>query len=86
MFREAGMQVSLVTMSCPSPRTVTPPLCWILYPLDIKDWLKEDTDFLKGDFDWLPVPLPLAGVSPPEQFFALRTLYVGFRKAKLKKS
>jgi hypothetical protein len=35
------------------------------------------------DFDWLP--LLLAVVSPPEQLFALKTLYIGFRKAKLKK-
>jgi hypothetical protein len=37
-----------------------------------------------GDFDWLS--LMLAGVSPPGQFSLLRTLYIGFRKAKLKKS
>jgi hypothetical protein len=48
-------QVSLVTMSRPSPRTVAPPLC---LPLDIKDLLKEDVRvfdgfFLMGDFDWL---------------------------------
>jgi hypothetical protein len=35
-----------------------------------------------GDFDWLL----LAGVSPPEQLSAPRTLYMGFRKAKLKKN
>jgi hypothetical protein len=37
-----------------------------------------------GDFGWLL--LMLAVVSPPEQLSALRTLYLGFRKAKLKKS
>jgi hypothetical protein len=37
-FREAGTQVSPVTMSHPSLRT-TAPLC---LPLDIKDPLKED--------------------------------------------
>jgi hypothetical protein len=36
------------------------------------------------DFDWLT--LMLAGVSPPEQFSAPRTLYRGFRKAKLKRT
>jgi hypothetical protein len=45
-FREVGMQVSLVTMSQPSPRTVAPPPC---LPLDIKDLLKEDVRFLMGD-------------------------------------
>jgi hypothetical protein len=39
-----------------------------------------------GGFDWLPLPLTLADVSPPEQLSALRTLYIDFRKAKLKKS
>jgi hypothetical protein len=39
-------------------------------------------DFLMGIFDWLPLLL----VSPPKQLSAPRTLYVGFRKAKLKKS
>jgi hypothetical protein len=86
MFREVEMQVSLVTVSCPSLRTVDPPPC---LPLDIKDSLKEDmrffnAGFLMGDFDWLL--LLLAAVSPPEQLSALRTLYTGFRKAKLKKS
>jgi hypothetical protein len=38
-FREVGMQVSLVTMSRPSPRTVAPPPC---LPVDIQDSLKED--------------------------------------------
>jgi hypothetical protein len=28
----------------------------------------------------------LSGVSPPEQLSAPRTIYIGFRKAKLKKS
>jgi hypothetical protein len=46
MFREVGTQVSLVTMSCLSPRTVAPPPC---LPLDIKDSLKEDTGFFDGD-------------------------------------
>jgi hypothetical protein len=36
-----------------------------------------------GDFDWLM--LTLAGVNPPEQLSALRTSYIGIRKAKLKK-
>jgi hypothetical protein len=45
MFREVGSQVSLVTMSCPSLRTVAPPPC---LPLDIKDSLKEDTRFFDG--------------------------------------
>jgi hypothetical protein len=39
-----------------------------------------------GAFDWLLLTLTLARVSPPEQLSALRTLYIGFRKAKLKKS
>jgi hypothetical protein len=38
-FREVGSQVSLVTVSHPSLRTVVPPPC---LPLDIKDSLKED--------------------------------------------
>jgi hypothetical protein len=51
--KEVEMQVSLVTMSHPSLRTVAPPLC---LPLDIKDLLKEDRRvFFDGDFDWLPV-------------------------------
>jgi hypothetical protein len=41
-FREAGMQVSPVTMSHPSLRTTAPPCL----PLDIKDSLKEDTRLL----------------------------------------
>jgi hypothetical protein len=44
-FREVGMQVSHVTMLCPSPRTVAPPPC---LPLDIKDSLKEDSRFFDG--------------------------------------
>jgi hypothetical protein len=38
-----------------------------------------------GDFNWLPLMLLLA-VSPPEQLSAPRTLYIGFRKTKLKQS
>jgi hypothetical protein len=46
MFREVGTQVSLVTMSCPSLRTLAPLLC-------IKDSLKEDTRFFNGGWiDW----------------------------------
>jgi hypothetical protein len=37
-FREAGTQVSPVTMSCPFPRTTAPPYL----PLAIKDSLKEN--------------------------------------------
>jgi hypothetical protein len=44
LFREVGLQVSLVTMSHPSLRTVAPPPC---LPLYIKDLLKEDA------VDWL---------------------------------
>jgi hypothetical protein len=40
-FREAGMQVSPVTMSGPSPRTAAPPCL----SLCIKDSLKEDQRF-----------------------------------------
>jgi hypothetical protein len=40
-FREAGMQVSPVTMSCPSLRTAVPPCL----PLDIKDSLKKNLRF-----------------------------------------
>jgi hypothetical protein len=47
-FREVGMQVSLVTMSHPSPRTVAPPPC---LPLDIKDVLKKDRRFFDGGID-----------------------------------
>jgi hypothetical protein len=62
-FREVGMQISLITMSHPSLRTVAPPPC---LPLDIKDLLKEDTGFLMGKlmegflmgiFDWLLLKL-----------------------------
>jgi hypothetical protein len=50
MFTEVGMQVSLVTMSHPSQRTVAPPPC---LPLDIKDSLKEDMRFFDGGWiDW----------------------------------
>jgi hypothetical protein len=42
--------------------------------------------FLMEDYDWLLLLLLLAGVSPLEQLSAPRTLYIGFRKAKLKKS
>jgi hypothetical protein len=42
--------------------------------------------FLMEDFGWLLLLLPLADVSPPEQLFALRTLYIGSRKAKIKKN
>jgi hypothetical protein len=45
IFREVETQVSLVTMSCPSPRTVAPPP---YLPLDIKDSLKEDVRFFDG--------------------------------------
>jgi hypothetical protein len=43
-------------------------------------------EVLMGDFDWLPLMLLLAVGSPPEQLSALRTLYIGFRKAKLKRA
>jgi hypothetical protein len=46
MFREAGTQVSLVTMSLPSPRTTAPPCL----PLAIKDSLKEDAGLFALDF------------------------------------
>jgi hypothetical protein len=46
MFPKVGMQVSLVTMSCSSPRTVASPP---YLPLYIKDWLKEDMRFLVID-------------------------------------
>jgi hypothetical protein len=42
--------------------------------------------FLMGIFEWLPLTLLLAYLSPPEQLSAPRTLYIGFGKAKLKKS
>jgi hypothetical protein len=38
VFREAGMQVSPATMSCPSPRASAPPCL----PLGIRGLLKED--------------------------------------------
>jgi hypothetical protein len=44
-FREVAMQVSLVTMLRPSPRTAAPSPC---LPLDIKDLLKEDAGFFDG--------------------------------------
>jgi hypothetical protein len=49
-FREVGTQVSLVTMSCPSPSTVAPPP---YLPLDLKDSLKEDRRFFDGG--WMEV-------------------------------
>jgi hypothetical protein len=49
MFREVGTQVSLLTMSRPSPRTIAPPR---FLPLDIKDLLKEDAGlFFDGGAD-----------------------------------
>jgi hypothetical protein len=44
-FSEVRSQVSLVTVSHPSPITVAPPPC---LPLDIKVSLKEDGRFLDG--------------------------------------
>jgi hypothetical protein len=41
-LREVGMQISLVTVSHPSPRTVAPPP---YLPLDIKDSLKKEGGF-----------------------------------------
>jgi hypothetical protein len=41
MFTEAGTQVSLVKMSCPSLRTAAPPCL----PQDVKDSMKEDVRF-----------------------------------------
>jgi hypothetical protein len=50
-FREVGTQVSLVTMSRPSPRTAAPPPC---LPLDIKVSLKGDRRFFDGGWNcWL---------------------------------
>jgi hypothetical protein len=46
-FREVRMQVSLVSVSLPSPRTVAAPPC---LPLDIKDSLKEDRRLFDGRF------------------------------------
>jgi hypothetical protein len=84
-FTEIGTQVSLVTMSHPSLRTVALPPC---LPLDIKDSLKEDRGFCLAGCGMLMRLLLSAGccVFPPEQLSALRTWYIGFRKAKLKKS
>jgi hypothetical protein len=45
MFREVGKQVSLVTVSHPSLRTVAP---HPRLPLDIKDSLKEALWFFDG--------------------------------------
>jgi hypothetical protein len=51
MVREAGTQVSLVTMSHTSLSTAAPPPC---LPLNIKDSLKEDRRFFDGGWiDWL---------------------------------
>jgi hypothetical protein len=36
MFKEAGSQVSFVTMSCPSLRTVAPPSSLPLYVKDLR--------------------------------------------------
>jgi hypothetical protein len=47
MFREAGTQVPLITISHPSPRTVAHPPC---FPLDIKDLLKEDARLFNRGF------------------------------------
>jgi hypothetical protein len=55
-FKEVGMQVSLVTMSHPSPRTVALSPCLLLdikdslLLLDIKDSLKEDVRLIHGRF------------------------------------
>jgi hypothetical protein len=46
-FREVGRQLSLVTVSRLSPRTVAPSPC---LPLDRKDSLKETTRLFDGDF------------------------------------
>jgi hypothetical protein len=48
-FREAGTQVSPVTMSHPSLRTSAPPCL----PLFIKELLKEDRGFFWGFGFWL---------------------------------
>jgi hypothetical protein len=45
LLREVGMQVSLVTVSQPSLRTVAPPP---YLQVDIKDLLKEDTRLFDG--------------------------------------
>jgi hypothetical protein len=44
------MEVSLVTVSCPSPRTAALPPC---LPTDIKDLLKKDIRFLDGRGFWM---------------------------------
>jgi hypothetical protein len=44
--KKVGMQVSLVTMSHPSLRTVALPSC---LPLGIKDSLNEDMRFFDGE-------------------------------------
>jgi hypothetical protein len=59
------MQISLLTMSRPSLRTVALPPC---LPLYIKDLLKEDADFFMGIFDWLPLML-LRAVCPQKSSF-----------------
>jgi hypothetical protein len=87
-------------MSRPSPRSVAPPPCLPLDIKDslkkdrefrLRDWLKIGG----GLIDWLtagcyevPTVTAAAGhcVSPPEQLSALRILYIGFKKAILKKS
>jgi hypothetical protein len=46
-FIKVGMQISLVTMSRPSPRTVAPSPC---LPLYVKDLLKEEERFFDGNF------------------------------------
>jgi hypothetical protein len=50
LFREAGIQVPLVTMSCPSLRTAAPPPC---LPLGIKVLLKEDGRLLDEGGFWV---------------------------------
>jgi hypothetical protein len=82
-FREVVMQVSLVTIS----RPVAPLPCLLL---DMKDLLKEDARFFDGRvlIGWLQAACEAAYccVSPPEQLSAWRTLYIGVKKVKLKKS
>jgi hypothetical protein len=113
MFREAGTQVSPVTMSRPSPRTTAPPCL----PLGIKDSLKEDARLLFWGLFAFALRLLLFGflmgkalglldiwcgrflegkrIAEGELLASLRaktlrklkrTLYISFRKAKLKKS
>jgi hypothetical protein len=48
-FIKVGMQISLVTMSRPSPRTVAPSPC---LPLDIKTCRRRMQVFLVFLFDW----------------------------------